>query len=131
MNGSLRQTLGNRNHVNSRAPCTFRHFSSRISIWQGLTLPQNVLTRSIYVRLGNPDTFSDHVKRISARWRLPKHRGFLGIEVGHCIMKTGNPENFPTMPGFLEEDALFCFSLLQHCGKQFGILLYVVGALFL
>jgi hypothetical protein len=125
VNASLRQTLGNRNNLNSRAPCTFRHFSFRMSMWQGLTSPQNVLTRSIYVRLGNPDTFSDHVKRISARWRLRKHRGFLRIEVGHCIMKTGNPENFPKMPGFLEEDASFCRSLLQHFGKQIIYNLFV------
>lgn len=91
----------------------------------GFDLASNVLTRSIYVRLGNPDTFSDHVKRISARWRLRKHRGFLRIEVGHYIMKTGNPENFPKMPGFLEEDALFCRSLLQHFGKQINYNLFV------
>lgn len=81
-------------------------------MWQGLTSPQNVLTRSIYVRLGNPDTFSDHVKRISA------------FDGGcHCIMKTGNPENVPKMPGFLE-DALFGRSLLQHFGKQIIIIIF-------
>ena len=68
---------------------------------------------------------------LGVRWRLRKHRGFLRIEVGHCIMKTGNPENVPKMPGFLEEDALFGRSLLQHFGKQIIIIIfsYVVGAL--